>query len=169
MDNKFLCVMAGYDKNTELLFSNMQKDLYAKGFTGKQTKDIPQHITLGTYEVSRELEISNLVKAVVNQIKSFKITFNHIGIFGGSEVLFIAPDTNKDLLDLKEKFGSSYNWTPHSTLLIDKPEVICQAIPSVTSNFKAVEGYIEYIYLYEFWPTRFICSERLRLDKNLNT
>lgn len=74
--------------------------------------------------------------------------------------MFIAPDTSRNLLDLKECFGSSYNWTPHTTLLIDKPEVINQAIPIITSDFISAEGYIEYIYLYEFWPTRFICSEK---------
>lgn len=161
MDHKFLCVMAGYDNDTEALFSNIQKELYGKGFTGKQTKDIPQHITLGTFEVSREAEITKLVQEVSYQFKPFKITFNHIGIFQGSEVLFIAPDTSKELLNLKEKFGDSYHWTPHSTLLIDKPEIIYQAVPVIASNFKALEGYIEYIYLYEFWPTRFLCSERL--------
>lgn len=49
MENKFLCLMAGYDDDTEKLLAGIQKKLYAAGLTGKYTKDIPQHITLQTY------------------------------------------------------------------------------------------------------------------------
>lgn len=28
---------------------------------------------------------------------SFEVTFNHIGIFGGARVLFVAPDSNDKL------------------------------------------------------------------------
>lgn len=157
---KFLCVMAGYDKNTETLLAKLQNNLYENGYIGEQTKNLPQHITLGTYEVSWEREIKELIKEVSNKTKPFSITFNHIGIFGGSEVLFIAPDPNRSLLDLKENFGESYNWTPHTTMLIDKSNIICKALPLIANEFHAFEGHIENIYLYEFWPTRYICHER---------
>ncbi len=161
MKDKFLCVMAGYDQQTEERLASIQNSLYAKGYVGEHTKNIPQHITLGTYDVSQEAEIKELLREVAAKTKSFPITFNHIGIFGGARVLFIAPDPNKQLLDLKENFGDSHNWTPHTTMLIDKPDVIYQAVPLVANQFQAFEGRVASIYLYEFWPTRYISKERL--------
>lgn len=38
MDNKFLCVMAGYDDNTEKHLAIIQKKLYEKDFVGTYTK-----------------------------------------------------------------------------------------------------------------------------------
>jgi hypothetical protein len=46
-------------------------------------------------------------------------------------------------------------------MLIDDPNIIYQALPVLANKFEAFEGCINYIYLYEFWPTRFICSEKL--------
>jgi hypothetical protein len=46
MKDKFLCVMAGYDDNTENKLSDIQNKLYEKGFVGNHTKNLPQHITL---------------------------------------------------------------------------------------------------------------------------
>ena len=62
----------------------------------------------------KEEELKQQLQELSKQIKSFDITFNHVGIFGGSSVLFIAPDPNRELLELKERFGDSYNWTPHT-------------------------------------------------------
>jgi 2'-5' RNA ligase len=158
MENKILCVMAGYDKNTENLLTSLQNKLFKDGYIGEQTKNLPHHITLGTFDISREMEIRELIKEVSNNTNPFSITFNHIGIFGESKVLFVAPDPNRALLDLKEKFEESYNWTPHTTMLIDKPEIIYKAMPLIASEFRAFEGRIENIFLYEFWPSRFICD-----------
>ena len=158
MDNKFLCVMAGYDENTEKKLSELQNELYEQGFSGKHTKDLPQHITLGTFPVEQEEELIELVKKVVKETGKFDITFNHIGIFGGSEVLFIAPDTSDSLLELKEHFGDSLNWTPHTTMLIDHKENIFRAIPIVADHFSSFRGQIQSVHLYEFWPTRHILT-----------
>lgn len=49
MENKFLCVMAGYDDETEKHLAGIQQKLYDVGVTGEHTKNIPQHITLQTY------------------------------------------------------------------------------------------------------------------------
>lgn len=158
MKDKFLCVMAGYDDNTEKILSEIQNKLYEKGFIGNHTKDLPQHITLGTFPVMKESEVANLIRKVAKDTRQFKITFNHVGIFGGSEVLFVAPDTNYNLLRLKENFGESFDWTPHTTMLIDEAENIIRAIPIVTENFKSFQGQVQSIHLYEFWPTRHILT-----------
>ncbi len=105
MEKKILCVMAGYDDNTERHLAAMQNRLYEKGFSGTHTKNLPQHITLATFPVERESELADLVTRVSRETKPFAITFNHIGLFGGSKCLFVAPDPNVDLFRLQEHFG----------------------------------------------------------------
>jgi 2'-5' RNA ligase len=158
MSEKILCVMAGFDDITEKHLFKMQSNLYEKGFIGTQTKDLPQHITLGVFPVEKENELIDLVTQVSKEFKPFDIAFNHIGIFGGSRVLFIAPDPNAQLLGLKENFGESFNWTPHTTMLIDESETIYKALPVVADNFEAFQGQVQEIHLFEFWPTRHILS-----------
>ena len=65
MENKFLCVMAGYDDETENYLAGIQKKLYAVGLTGQHTKDIPQHITLQTYPPAQEAQVVQMVRAGV--------------------------------------------------------------------------------------------------------
>lgn len=158
MSDKFLCVLAGYDEKTENYFSGIQQKLYASGFEGRQTRDLPQHITLGTFPVAIENEISERIRRIANNTKPFEITFNHIGVFQGSQVLFIAPDTNIELLTLKEQFGDSYGWTAHTTMLIDDADQIIRALPVVLDNFSSCAGKITSLHLYEFFPTRHILS-----------
>ena len=65
-------------------------------------------------------------------------------------VLFVAPDCNKALLDLKEVFGTSYGWTPHTTMTIDEPGVIVQSFAIVMKHFTSFSGKITALHLYEF-------------------
>lgn len=164
MDKKILCVMAGYDDETEQYLAAIQNKLYKNGFVGTHTKNLPQHITLGIFSVEKETEIIDLVTRVSKEIKSFDITFNHIGVFEGSNVLFVAPDPNSKLFILKEYFGDSFNWTPHTTMLIDNPEAIYKAVPIVAEDFKAFQGKVRNIHLYEFWPARHILSLTLKSE-----
>lgn len=161
MKNKLLCVMAGYDDDTEKYLSEIQNKLFEQGFKGIQTKNIPQHITMGTFDIEKEDELVNLLNSIAQKTNSFDITFNHIGIFNGSKVLFVAPDTNRNLVELKEMFEDNIDWTPHTTMLIDEPNVIYEAMPIVLDNFKSFKGKIEKIYLYEFWPASQILSINL--------
>lgn len=158
MDKKILCVMAGYDDDTEQRLAAMQNKLYEKGFVGTHTKNLPQHITLGTFSTEKETELIDIVTRVSQEIKPFDITFNHVGIFNGSNILFVAPDSNSSLFKLKENFGESYNWTPHTTMLIDKPGNIYAALPFLAESFKSFQGSVQNIHLYEFWPSRHILS-----------
>lgn len=162
MADKVLYVLAGYDENTESYLSGIQNKLYEKGFTGRQTKNIPQHISLASFPVEKESELVDQLHLLSKSTKSFPITFNHIGIFNGSNVLFVAPDTSKELIELQEKFGSSLNWTPHTTMLIDEPNIILQATRIVLDEFKSFEGKVTTLHLYEFWPTRHILSVNLK-------
>ena len=147
MENKFLCLMAGYDDNTENHLAGVQKKLYAVGLTGQHTKNIPQHITLQTYPTEQETEVVRMLQ--------------NIGIFTGGKVLFIAPDKDTDLIALKERFGPSFDWTPHTTMLIDEPENIQKAVPLVMKEFSSFNGKVTSLHLYEFWPTRHILTVHL--------
>lgn len=164
MKDKFLCVMAEYDRETDKKLKHIQNVLFDNGFKGKQTKGLPSHITLGTFGLAHEEGTIEKVKEVSEQIKCFNIRLNNIGLFG-LNVLFIAPAVDHELLNLQNKFDSNYadvlKWTAHTTLLIDEPETILSALPIAAEEFSSFEGKIDAISLYEFWPTRFILRERL--------
>jgi 2'-5' RNA ligase len=164
MKSKFLCVMAQYDNKTELKLKEIQKVLSDNGFVGKQTPDLSNHITLGSFDISQEELIKEQVRMVSKQFHSFEIKLNHIGLFG-LDVLFIAPSVNHELLNLQQYFNNNYadglGWAAHTTMLIDDHKTILKALPYVAENFKSFTGKIESISLYEFWPTRFILEEKL--------
>ncbi len=166
MTEKFLCVMACYDSETEEHLAGLQNRLYENGFCGTHTKGIPQHITLGTYPVEKEAEVAELVKKVAEWTVEFPVVFNHLGIFQGGEVLFVAPCVSKALLELQENFGKDLGWTPHTTMLIDAPEIIRKALPIVQEPFVAFGGRVTSICLYEFWPTRPILTVDLKKSEN---
>lgn len=158
MSDKRLYILAGYDQQTEDRLQSIQNRLYETGFTGTQTKDIPLHITLGYYpsDKAKESELEEFIQALAEKTEAFDITLNSVSIFEEGRVLFIAPDVNKKLIELKENFGDSYNWTAHTTMLIDEPCVILEALPTVLNEFSPLHGKITALHLYEFFPTRHI-------------
>lgn len=167
MSDKQLYVLAGYDNGTEEHLAGIQQKLYDAGFVGVHTKNLPQHITLGSFPTEMEAELCGLLEKASSEADSFDVTFNHIGIFGGREgvrtrVLFISPDTSHALLDLKERFGSADNWTPHTTMLIDEEDAVCDALKIVMKEFSAFRGRVTALHLYEFFPTRYIMSVNLK-------
>ena len=166
MADKALYVLAGYDDNTEERLAGMQNELYKKGYDGIQTKGIPMHFTLGSYDSDREEELVKRLKKIAETHKAFDVSFNHIGMFNlpDNQVLFVKPEVSSEMLLLKDEFrddNSMFNWSSHTTLLIDKPEIIHKAIPEVLNNFSAFEGKVTTLHLYEFWPTRHIISVKL--------
>ncbi|MDO4356125.1 MAG: 2'-5' RNA ligase family protein [Clostridia bacterium] len=158
MAERFLCALAGYDRETEAHLAGLQNELYAHGFSGTQTRNLPQHITLGSFPTDQEAALSERLRRIARETRPFEVTFNHLGLFSGGRVLFVAPDPNRPLLALRERFDSSDNWTPHTTMLIDEPEPVLRALPVLTERFAPFRGRVERLYLYEFWPTRFILS-----------
>ena len=166
MENKSLYILAGYDDKTEEVLSGMQNRLYEKGFSGVQTKDIPMHFTLGSYSTEQEEELKERLIKIRENYPAFDVSFNHIGLFKlpETEVLFVAPDVSKEMLGLKGFFMDSndkFKWTAHTTLLIDKPDEIQRAIPLVMDDFSPLEGKVNTLYLYEFWPTRLVATVKL--------
>lgn len=156
--DKFLCVLAGYDEETEARLAALQNQLYRQGFTGTQSKDIPLHITLGAFPPPEEEALKEAMSQAARACRPFEVDFEHIGVFGGSKVLFVAPDINRPLLRLKEHFGPSSRWTPHTTMLMDRPETVYRALPILAEGFQAFQGQVTSLHLYEFWPARHILS-----------
>lgn len=164
--SKALYILASFDEATDDKLNALQNKLYGLGFEGTQTKNIPMHITLGSFPTDMEEELTERLRKISETTAPVPTLFNHIGIFGGGRVLFACPDVNKELLELKENFGSAYGWTAHSTLLIDEPEVILKAIPYILEDFSAFEAKLTELHLYEFFPTRYICSLKLKGNNN---
>ena len=164
MEGKALYVLAGFDGKTEKKLSNIQNKLYEHGFSGTQTKNIPLHITLGSFSTDKEKELIDFLQKLSKQVDSFEVNLSHVGIFCGSRVIFVAPDCNRNLLELKENFGDSYGWTPHTTMLIDNPDVIHEALPAVMKEFTPICGKVTTLYLYEFFPTRHILTVHFDME-----
>jgi 2'-5' RNA ligase len=163
MEDKSLYVLAGYDYQTEKRLAGMQNKLYEQGFDGVQTKNIPMHFTLGSYDTEREEELKERLKEIGKNLPAFEVSFNHIGLFKSpeTEVLFVAPDVSKKMLELKDRFldcKDIFDWSAHTTLLIDRPDEIQRAIPVVMDDFYPLKGKVTTLYLYEFWPTRHILT-----------
>ncbi len=166
MAEKALYVLAGYDDATERELTRIQNVLYEKGFSGSQTKGIPMHFTLGSYETGREEELKERLERIAKTQGAFSAGFNHIGLFTlpNSDVLFLQPEITAEMLRLKECFQDTmdtFPWSPHTTLLIDRREEILRAIPIVEEEFKPMTGNVSALHLYEFWPTRHILTVQL--------
>ena len=150
-----------------LILAGMQEKLYGMGFTGIQTKNIPMHFTLGSYSTDREAELKARLTEIAETQEAFPVSFSHIGLFRlpQNDVLFAAPSVTREMLALKDRFMDSsdpFSWSPHTTLLIDKPDVVQQAIPAVLDGFSSMDGKVTVLHLYEFWPTRHILSVSLK-------
>ena len=71
MENKSLYVLAGYDDLTEKRLSEMQNRLYDLKFEGVQTKNIPMHFTLGSYDTDREEELIARLNRLSGNFEAF--------------------------------------------------------------------------------------------------
>lgn len=162
MADKALYVMAGFDAASEAYLAGIQNNLYSNGFAGIHTKNLPQHITLDSFPMEQEQALIQKIREIAASTESFDVCFNHVGIFGGSKVLFIAPDINRPLLKLKEQFGDSFDWTPHTTMLLDEPDKIRQALPLVMDEFQPFVARVSELELFEFWPARHIMTVKLQ-------
>lgn len=161
MAEKLLYALATFDDETAAHIKQLEHILNENGITGRQTPEIPHHITLGCYEPDKEAEIKRLVQEVCAGARSFEVSLAHIGLFG-LDVLFLTPIMNESLLDLFRCFHGGNpdvgNWTPHATLLIDDAEAILKALPLAAAHFKPRKARVTGVSLYEFFPARFITA-----------
>lgn len=164
--SKILCVLSGYDYSTESELQGMQDRLYEIGFEGVQTKDVPMHFTLGTYDPEQEEELKERLVKIGKSTEAFDVEFNHVGLFRlpSNDVLFVAPEVSREMLSLKDNFLDSkdqFSWSPHTTMLIDQKDIIREALKTIMDNFHPMKGKVSTLHLYEFFPSRHIMSVHL--------
>ena len=158
MSETFLCVMAELDDASQLRLRRIYERLSAEGLKGRQSKSLPYHVTLGIFPPTAEKDLLDLLASTSMEFHAFPLAYNSIGLFR-MDVLFAAPNPNRELLALHRHFGGTEDargWTPHTTLLIDQPANLQQAIPLVAGDFETFTARVSSISLYQFQPTRFI-------------
>lgn len=157
--DKFLCVLGIFDGETQRTLGEYQRAVLAAGFTGRQTMGIPFHVTLGTYSPDRQEELEEKLRGL--EMGSIEVFFNHVGLFEGQEVLFLAPDANRELLTLKEAFNDEADWTAHTTILIDDKKNVWEAAKLLGERFRRFRGRLDRVALYEFFPPALLGEKSL--------
>ncbi len=166
MAEQFLTLMADYDEPTQQVFRTWQSALDAAGFTGTHSRDIPYHISLATFPLEKEADAVALMQRLARTHGPIPVEIPRIGTFPGNRVLFAAPEATPALIALQADCGvelvGGYPWVPHSTLLIDAPEVVERAIPVAEAAFRPTRGRITRLHLCAFWPAREIMAVPLQ-------
>ncbi len=171
MAEQFLTLMADLDDDSQRRMGEWYSALKQAGFSGIQTP-LPYHISLSTYPLDLEQEAVALMEKVAADFSPVPVHISHIGIFPGGKVLFGAPERSAELTALHDacELGAPqpHPWTPHATLLIDTPETICAAVPTLVRSFSPFVGTIVRLHLCAFWPTREIASVALSGGRKKN-
>ncbi len=159
MEDRHLYVVAQFDAQTDQKLKQLYQTLVQEGFIGTQTKDIPYHITLGTFEVEDEVEVIRRVHKTTQAMPAFTMRMAYIGLFG-LNVLFAAPAVKCELIHLRQWIvpgggtAEEFPWVAHTTLLMDEPGTIHRAIPVVTKHFEPFRATVESVGVYEYFPER---------------
>ena len=165
MAESFLTLMADYCEADQQRISVWYDALQQAGFTGTQTPGLNHHISLATFPLEMEDEAIRLTKQVAAEFAPLDAAIRHVGVFPGGRVLFAAPDMSPALTALQQACSSGlvngYPWTPHTTLLIDSPENIGAALPTLMQHFQPLLARIDRLHLCAFWPTREILTVEL--------
>lgn len=166
MAESFLTLMADYDHVTQFRLDGWRNALQRAGFTGTQTPNLNHHISLATFPLEAEEEAIALTRRVAAEFAPVEVHVSHIGLFAGGRVLFAAADVNPSLSVLQRACSADrplvhgHPWTPHTTMLIDAPENIAAALPTLVEQFEPFRANITRLHLCAFWPMR----EILRVD-----
>lgn len=166
MAEEFLTLMADLDDEAQERMSGWYEELKKAGFIGRQTPDLPFHISMATFPLDKEKEAIEITEKAAREFSQIKLHFSHIGLFAGGEVLFCAPEGSAELAalhDACDKFPASpYPWTPHATMILDDSERICEALPVMIRSFKPFVAKVTKLHLCAFWPTREIACVELQ-------
>jgi 2'-5' RNA ligase len=165
--DKNLYIIGELDDDSQNLLKNYEKIISENGLIGKQTKDIPYHITLCSFPTEYEDYLKDLLEKIGKKFKEINISYSGFGLFG-LNVLYLNPAMNIELIELynfiKDKsYSKDDDLSAHTTILIDEPENILKILPKLVEGSKKINGKINHISLYEFFPKRFI--KRIELYK----
>lgn len=165
MAEQFLTLMADYCEEDQQRISDWYDALQKAGFTGTQTPGLNHHISLATFALEEEADAIALTRRVAAQFGPVHADIRHVGVFPGGKVLFAAPDMSPELVALQAACANGplngYPWTPHTTMLIDEPEVIGRALPVLMQRFVPLRARIDRLHLCAFWPAREILTIEL--------
>lgn len=165
MAESFLTLMADYGPEEQQQISVWYDAIQNAGFTGTQTPGLNHHISLATFPLDQEEAAIALTKRVAAEFGPVYADIRHVGVFPGGKCLFAAPDMSPELTALQRACSSGpvngYPWTPHTTMLIDRPETIGAALPVLMAKFTPLRARITHLHLCAFWPTREILTVAL--------
>ena len=165
MAESCLTLMADYCEADQHRISLWYDALQQAGFTGTQTPHLPHHISLATFPLDKEAEAIELTRRVAAQFAPLDAAIRHVGVFPGGKVLFAAPDMSPELTALQRACANGplngHPWLPHTTMLIDEPETIGAALPTLMQHFTPLLARIDRLHLCAFWPTREILRVEL--------
>lgn len=156
---KFITVMAVLDDRTQQLLQQLQNDLEQRYGTDTKTKDIPYHITLGSYPVEQTDEIVSRITAVAERSRSFSVKLNGLGHFGNT-VRYIDPEINEPLKALHMYFDSDYangysDWVPHITVYRHNEPAEIELSEQISEKLEQLKNAtIIGIELGEFFPAK---------------
>lgn len=162
---KFLVVLAIYDEKTQGYFDDFQQILDRKGVVGIHSRDIPYHVTLGSFAPS----LSNMLATKINNLcyNKFSLEIDKIGCFGTS-VVFAQPISNQSLLKLHSMFDGNYadgfDWHPHTTMFMDDGTNFQNVLTLANSYFTPLSAQITQVRLYlcEGAQNTLICTKNLQ-------
>ena len=157
--DKFITVMAVLDEDTQCLLQGIQEDLERQYGVDTKTKDIPYHITLGSYAVEETDEIVARISRIAEMTKPFPVRLGGLNHFG-NQVRYIEPEVNGELIDLHKHFDSDYangfhNWVPHITVYRHNAPTEIECSRELLSKLENLaNATIVGIELGEFFPPR---------------
>jgi len=164
MAEQFVTLMADYCEEDQERILKWYNAVQEAGFTGQQTPNLPMHISLASFPVEKEADAVALARRIAAEYGPVQVDLRHVGILPGGKVLVAAPDLTSGLVALQEACGQQvvhgYPWLPHTTMLIEEPDVIGRAVPVLMKHFVPIQARIDRLHLCAFWPTR----EILRLE-----
>ena len=162
MAEQFLTLMADLDKGSQRRMSEWYGELRREGFVGTQTPGLPYHVSLSTFPLDQEEQAVQTARKAAAEFAPVPVQISHIGLFAGGRTLFAAPEKEEKLTALHEACRSDtpqqYPWTPHVTLLIDEPDIVCSAVPVFVNLFVPFTGLVTRLHLCAFWPAREIAA-----------
>lgn len=157
--DKFITVMAILDNKTQELMQRIQADLEHQYGVDTKTKDIPFHITLGSYAVEDTTKIVGRIMDIAIQTRSFDIEFEGLNHFNNL-VRFMEPKISDELLHLHSCFNSDYangydNWIPHATVYRHSEPMEIKLSDQIASKIDLLKyAKIVGIELGEFFPAK---------------
>lgn len=166
MAESFLTLMADYCEEDQQRIFVWYDALQTAGFTGTQTPGLNHHISLATFPLEQEAEAIALTKRIAAEYSCVNADIRHVGVMPGGKVLFAAPDLTPKLAALQWACAGNrplngHSFLPHTTMLIDTPERIGEALPVLMAAFTPIRAKITHLHLCAFWPTREILTIKL--------